>query len=81
MVRITSSRKGSSADLIGMMDENKIRNLMTYTYHKPRKPLRATSAKDIANVTVHKIYKGMGIASVRWTRPTGKAVCVPWQAC
>ena len=42
-------------DLIGMMDENKIKNLKTYTYHSPRKPLRATSTSDRAKVTAHKI--------------------------
>ena len=41
--------------LIGMMDENRIKNLNTYTYHRPRKPLRATSTSDKANVTAHKI--------------------------
>ena len=46
--------------LIGMMDENKIKNLKTYTYHRPRKPLRATSTRDRANVTVHKIWRGHG---------------------
>jgi len=32
-----------------MMDENKIKNLKVYTYHRPRKPLRATSTSDRAN--------------------------------
>ena len=41
--------------LIGMMDENRIKNLKTYTYHRPRKPLRATSTSDRAKVTAHKI--------------------------
>ena len=32
-----------------------IGNLKTYTYHRPRKPLRATSTSDRASVTAHKI--------------------------
>ena len=44
-----------------MINEKKIRNLMTYTYHRPRKLLGAMSTDDIAKVTVHKIYKGMEI--------------------
>ena len=35
-----SSQK-SNTNLIGMMDENKIKNLKVYTYHRPWKPLRA----------------------------------------
>ena len=49
--------------LIGMMDENRIRNLKTYTYHRPRKPLSATSTRDRANVTAHKIWKARKLTS------------------
>ena len=55
-VRTIHNSGNFNAYLMGMMDENNIRNLKTYTYHRPRKPLRATSTRDRTNVTVHKIW-------------------------